>query len=56
MTFLVFFFLIFDLSYMSIVGSEGGRKRMTLLFTVALNMLTTPQNRPKMNKNGPKMV
>ena len=28
------------------VGSEGGFKGVTLLFIVALNMFTTPQNGP----------
>ena len=37
---------IFDWAYVSMVWSKGGRKQITLLFTVGLNMLTTLQNGP----------
>ena len=51
---------MFVRAYVSMVGSEGGRKRMTLLFIVALNMLTIPQNGPKndpkWSKNGLKKM
>ena len=44
-------FHTFDWAYVSMVGSKGGHKLMTLLFTLGLNMLTTPQNG---SRNDPK--
>ena len=46
MAFSVVSYHIIAWAYMSLVMNEGGRKRMTLAVTVALNMLTIPQNRP----------
>ena len=47
-------------AYVSVVVNKGGRKRTTSIITVALNVLTIPQNGPKndpkWSKNGLKKI